>query len=162
MTCETAPASTVGPRFPCFLLSMIIYPPPQTHVWALRTGGFFCFGEPAEGFGSFYLYVSMYCFLTYLGYFILGARRGRFFHPSRPLHLQRLKSQHHEKSSWECLPPLLSLDGFCLGVVRTHLSLSSLWGLWPPLPRGSRFCLRLSTLVVMFLPLTPHFATRLA
>jgi len=27
---------------------------------------FFCFGEPAEGFGSLYLYVSMYCFLTCL------------------------------------------------------------------------------------------------
>ena len=27
---------------------------------------FFCFGETAEGFGSLYLYVSMYCFLTCL------------------------------------------------------------------------------------------------
>jgi len=30
--------------------------------WSL----FFCFGEPAEGFGSLYLYVSVYCFLTCL------------------------------------------------------------------------------------------------
>ena len=39
---------------------------------------FFCFGEPAEGFGSLYLSVSMYCFLTCLGHIILGARRRDF------------------------------------------------------------------------------------
>jgi len=35
---------------------------------------FFCFGEPAEGFGSLYLYFSMYCFLTCLRFlsWVLG------------------------------------------------------------------------------------------
>jgi len=79
MTCETARVAIVGPRVACFLLSIIICPPPQAPVSALGTGGFFCFGQPAEGFGSFYLYVSMYCFLTCLGYIILGARLGRLF-----------------------------------------------------------------------------------
>jgi len=79
MTCETARVVTVGPRFPCFLLSTIIHPPTQARVSGLRTGGFFCYEEPAEGFGSFYLCVSMYCFLTCLGYIILGAKRGRDF-----------------------------------------------------------------------------------
>ena len=31
-----------------------------------RSSLFFCFREPAEGFGSLYLYVSTYCFLTCL------------------------------------------------------------------------------------------------
>jgi len=79
MTCETAPVVTVGPRFPCFLLSTIMHPPPQARVSRIRTGGFFCYREPAEVFGSFYLYVSMFCFLTCLGYIILGAERGRPF-----------------------------------------------------------------------------------
>jgi len=44
---------------------------------ALARPSFLLFWEPAEGFGSLYLYVSMYCFLTCLGYIILGARGGR-------------------------------------------------------------------------------------
>jgi len=47
---------------------------------ALEQPSFFlCFAEPAEGFGSLYLYVSMYCFLTCLGYVILEAGRGGLF-----------------------------------------------------------------------------------
>ena len=60
-------------------MSPITYPPPQASVTGLRTGCFFCFGEPAEGFGSLFLYVSMYGFLTCLGYVILGARREGLF-----------------------------------------------------------------------------------
>jgi len=57
---------------------MVAYPPPQASVSGLRTRGFFCFGEPAEGFGSFYLYISMYCFLMCRGYIHLDARWGDF------------------------------------------------------------------------------------
>jgi len=70
---------SAGPQVLSFLMSTITYPLPQARISGLRIGGFFCFGEPAEGFGSLYLYVSMYCFLTCLGYIILGARRGGLF-----------------------------------------------------------------------------------
>jgi len=40
---------------------------------------FFCLGEPAEVFESFYLYLSMSYFLKCLGYILLGARRGKLF-----------------------------------------------------------------------------------
>ena len=79
MTCATARVVLVGPRSPCFPVSAIIYPPPQAQKGPLNSCRFLCFGEPAEGFGSLYLYVSMYCFLTCLGYIIFGARRGRLF-----------------------------------------------------------------------------------
>jgi len=78
MTCATARVVLVGPQFLCFLPSAIIYPLPQAPKGPENSRRFFCFGEPAEGFGSLYLYVSMYCFLTCLGYIILGARRGNF------------------------------------------------------------------------------------
>jgi len=39
---------------------------------------FFSFGEPAEGFGSLYLYVSMYCFLTCLGFLSEALGEGDF------------------------------------------------------------------------------------
>jgi len=79
MTCTTAQVVIVGPQFPCFPLSTNVHPPRQACVLGLRTGGFFCFVKPAEGFGSFYLYLFVYGFLTCLGYIILGARRGRLF-----------------------------------------------------------------------------------
>jgi len=62
-------------RFPA---SAIIYPLPRAPQGPSNSRPFFCFGEPAEGFGCLYLYVSMYCFLTCLGYIILGARREGF------------------------------------------------------------------------------------
>ena len=39
-----------------------------------RESLFFCLGVPAEGFGSLYLYVSIYCFLTCLRFlsWVLG------------------------------------------------------------------------------------------
>ena len=66
----------MGPQPLRFLLSTMVYPLTQARVSGLRTGRFFCFEEPAEGFGSFYLYVFVYYFLTCLGYIIIGARRG--------------------------------------------------------------------------------------
>jgi len=60
-------------------MSPIINPVHQAPKGRYRGRRFFCFGEPAEGFGSFYLYVSMYCFLMCLGYIILGARWGGLF-----------------------------------------------------------------------------------
>ena len=68
----------MGTRLPCFPPSAIIYPPPQAPKESENSRRFFCFGQPAQGVGSLYLYVSMYCFLTCLGYIILGARRGDF------------------------------------------------------------------------------------
>jgi len=73
---------SAGPQVPSFVMLTITYPLPQARVSGLRTGGFFCFGD-AEGFGSLYLYLSMYCFLTSRGYVILGARRGGLFEWTR-------------------------------------------------------------------------------
>jgi len=70
MTCTTARVVLVGPRCPCFPVSSIIYPLPRAPKGPYNSRRFFCFGEPAEGFGSLYLYISMYCFLTCLGYII--------------------------------------------------------------------------------------------
>jgi len=69
----------VGPQPMSFPASAIIDPLPRAPKGASNIRRFFCFGEPAEGFGSLYLYVSMYCFLTCLGYIILGPRRGGLF-----------------------------------------------------------------------------------
>jgi len=79
MTCLTVQHGFGGPSTGVFLCRRSPIHPRQASVSGLRTGGFFCFGERAEGFGSLNLYVSMYCFLTCLGYIILGARRGRLF-----------------------------------------------------------------------------------
>ena len=79
MTCLTVPDLFGGPSPGVFLCRRSPIHPPQASVSGLQTGAFFRFGEPAEGFGSLYQYVSMYCFLTSLGYFILGARRGGLF-----------------------------------------------------------------------------------
>ena len=79
MTCLTVQHGFGRPSTGVFLCRCSPIHPPQASVPGLRTGGFLCFGEPAEGFGFLYLYVSMYCFLTCLGYIILGARRGRLF-----------------------------------------------------------------------------------
>jgi len=79
MTCLTVEHGFGGPSTGVFLCRQSPIHPPQASVSGLGTGGFFCFGEPAEGVGSLYLYVSMYCFLTCLGYIILGARRGGHF-----------------------------------------------------------------------------------
>jgi len=60
-------------------------------------------------------------------------------HLSRPLHLQRLKSQHHAKSSWECPPPLIyPARGNCSGVYQAFISLLSLRPLASP-PGGYGF-----------------------
>jgi len=63
-----------------FSPSAIIYPPPPGRCFGTpnRRFSFFCFVEPAAVFGSFYMYVSMYCFLTCLGCVFLRARRGDF------------------------------------------------------------------------------------
>ena len=79
MTCATARVVLVGPQLLCFPPLAITYPPPQALKGPLNSRRFFCFGEPPEGFGSLYLYASMFCFLTCLGYIILGARRGGLF-----------------------------------------------------------------------------------
>ena len=79
MTCLTVQHGFGGPSTGVFLFRPSPIHPPQASVSGLRIGSFFCFGEPAEGFGSLYLYVSLYCFLTYLRYIILGARRGGLF-----------------------------------------------------------------------------------
>ena len=68
----------VRPYSSGFLLMSHHYPLPKAHVLGL-TESFFCSGEPAAGFGSLYLYFSMNCFLTCLGYIILGARRRGHF-----------------------------------------------------------------------------------
>jgi len=52
-----------------FHMSPINNPLPARRV-SVRQSLFFCFGEPAEGFGSLYLYVSMYCFLTWLRFYL--------------------------------------------------------------------------------------------
>jgi len=92
------------------------------------------------------------------------------YHLSRPLHLQRLKSQHHGKSSWECPPPLISpARGNCSGGYHAFIPFLSLRPL-ASRPRGYGFLSgsvlsSLSTLALMFLPFTPHFfcdASRLA
>jgi len=54
-------------------------PTPCAGVSGLRTGGFLRFGDPAEGLQSFYLYVSMNCFITCLGCTIAGAKPGTLF-----------------------------------------------------------------------------------
>ena len=79
MPCTTAPVVIVGRRFPVFPCRPLSIQPHQARVSDLRKGGCFFFGAPAELVGSFYLYVSMYCCLTCLGYIILGARQGRLF-----------------------------------------------------------------------------------
>ena len=47
---------------------------------------FSCFSDPAEGFGSLYLYVSMYCFLTCLRFLSLVPREGDFSYGFVVLH----------------------------------------------------------------------------
>ena len=60
-------------------------------------------------------------------------------HLSRPLHLQRLKSQHHGKSSWECpLPLICPARGVCSGVYHAFISFLSLGPLASP-PGGYWF-----------------------
>jgi len=68
----------VGPLLDCFLLCAVT-------ILSLRPAfrglseTFFCSGKPAEGFGSLYLYVSMNCFLTCLGYsYLRWEARGAF------------------------------------------------------------------------------------
>jgi len=68
----------VGPPLQWFFYMRNQHPLPLGTVCG-RRDLFFCFGEPAEGFGSLYLYASMNCFLTCLGYFIFGARQGGLF-----------------------------------------------------------------------------------
>jgi len=79
MTCLTVHHGCGGPSTGVFLCrrSSILSIRPRKGLSAAVA--FFCFGEPAERFGSFYLYVSMYCFHTGLGYIILGARQGGLF-----------------------------------------------------------------------------------
>jgi len=55
----------VGPLVPSFHMSPINNPLPAVSASGLENL-FFCFGEPAAGFGSLYLYVLIYCFLTCL------------------------------------------------------------------------------------------------
>ena len=57
----------VGPHSSGFPLTRGHYLVPQACVSGLRET-FFCSVEPVEGFNSLYLYVSMNCFLTSLGY----------------------------------------------------------------------------------------------
>jgi len=62
-----------------------------------------------------------------------------FLHLSRPLHVQRLKSQHHGKSSWECpLPLIFPACGICSGVYHAFISFISLGPLASP-PSGYGF-----------------------
>jgi len=80
MTCPTVHHGfLVGPQPMSFPVPAIIYPLPRAPKGPENSPRFFCFGEPAEGFGSLYLYFFMYCFLPCLGYIILGARRGGLF-----------------------------------------------------------------------------------
>ena len=102
-------------------------------------------------------YDKLYCFLgcaemrLILGYesggkgcariffYIRGAPPPISFHLSRPLHLQRLKSQHHGKSSWECpLPLIYPARGICSGVYHAFISFLSLGPLASP-PWGYGF-----------------------
>ena len=68
-----------GPMVPLFSPVDDHLRTPRARVSGLRTGGFLGFGDPAAGFRSFYHYVSMYCFLTSLGFIILGARQETLF-----------------------------------------------------------------------------------
>jgi len=78
--------------------------------------------------------VASFVFLYIKAYIVLGSG-----HLSRPLHLQRLKSQHDGKSSWECPPPLIyPVRGICLGVYHAFFSLLSLGPLASP-PGGYGF-----------------------
>ena len=65
MTCLTVHHGLGGPSTGVFLCRRSTILSPRAAFLAVRVF-FFCFGEPAEGFGSLYLYVSMYCFLTCL------------------------------------------------------------------------------------------------
>jgi len=60
----------VGPQVPSFHMSPVAYPLPAASVSG-RYSLFFRLEDPGEGFGSLYLYVSMFCFLTCLGFFYL-------------------------------------------------------------------------------------------
>jgi len=103
------------------------------------------------------VYDKLYCFLGYtdnrliLGYESGGKSCARislyisrgsapdFLHLSRLLHLQRLKSQHHGKSSWECpLPLIYPVRGNCSGFYHAFTSLPSLVPLASP-PGGYGF-----------------------
>ena len=65
MTCLTVHHGFSGPPTGVFLCRRSSILSLRAAFLALRVFSF-VFGEPAEGFGSLYLYVSMYCFLTCL------------------------------------------------------------------------------------------------
>ena len=63
-----------------FRLSMIVYPLPEAHGSGPRTGSFFCFGEPAEGFGLSTCWFLCIVSLPVWGILSLVLGRGDFSH----------------------------------------------------------------------------------